>query len=565
MICRNCGREMNNEATFCPYCGMDPSAPTWSEIARNPAPGSPDYSGPEAPVPGAGKKKGLFIGGAIGAVVLVIALAVVFASGLFANPKGQVEQAIAKSLAAYQAAEEALGMPDLRQWQRDRSISQGMRLELTGISSALIGYDLSALEGLGLEASSSYDGKSRRMFARLGVFWDEDDLFTAQIVGNDAELYVDIPHLTGEESYGVNTETIGADLAAMTGDDSMEGISFNLFDLVEKTLEQMDPEQLEESLQRANKALWDAAGVEKSGSASISVNGSETKVMVYQVVIPQDALVQYITVWEELLSTWDSFSLYEEILQATGLPQAEIDDLMDELDELDVYGQLADGLRDAVTRSGDLQLEVCVSGGYVSAVRWTGTIQRTYVEAQLYLGGGAEYVDDWSLEISSDGMELIELKSTGDHALSRGVYTDETTIRIREGSSTLVKISSQLSLNPKAQEDNFQWELSADSSGLTVFSLETQGDFSMDSRYIQLALGDVSMRVMGIEVCNLAFDYHVSNVPDQLSIHKPKLITQMTEDELMQMVQDTHDRLLQWSEAMELLFITRLPPELFGG
>ncbi len=565
MICRNCGREMNNEATFCPYCGMDPSAPTWSEIARNPAPSSPDYSGPEAPVPGAGKKKGLFIGGAIGAVVLVIALAVVFASGLFANPKGQVEQAIAKSLAAYQAAEEALGMPDLRQWQRDRSISQGMRLELTGISSALIGYDLSALEGLGLEASSSYDGKSRRMFARLGVFWDEDDLFTAQIVGNDAELYVDIPHLTGEESYGVNTETIGADLAAMTGDDSMEGISFNLFDLVEKTLEQMDPEQLEESLQRASKALWDAAGVEKSGSASISVNGSETKVMVYQVVIPQDALVQYITVWEELLSTWDSFSLYEEILQATGLPQAEIDGLMDELDELDVYGQLADGLRDAVTRSGDLQLEVCVSGGYVSAVRWTGTIQRTYVEAQLYLGGGAEYVDDWSLEISSDGMELIELKSTGDHALSRGVYTDETTIRIREGSSTLVKISSQLSLNPKAQEDNFQWELSADSSGLTVFSLETQGDFSMDSRYIQLALGDVSMRVMGIEVCNLAFDYHVSNVPDQLSIHKPKLITQMTEDELMQMVQDTHDRLLQWSEAMELLFITRLPPELFGG
>ena len=120
-------------------------------------------------------------------------------------------------------------------------------------------------------------------------------------------------------------------------------------------------------------------------------------------------------------------------------------------------------------------------------------------------------------------------------------------------------------MNPKAQEDNFQWELSADSSGLTVFSLETQGDFSMDSRYIQLALGDVSMRVMGIEVCNLAFDYHVSNVPDQLSIHKPKLITQMTEDELMQMVQDTHDRLLQWSEAMELLFITRLPPELFGG
>lgn len=565
MICRSCGREISGEAKFCPHCGMDPAAPARSGSTWSPGPGSPGFAGPEAPAPGAGKKKGLLIGGAIGATILAVVLAVALAGGLFSNPKRQVEQALSKSLAAYQAAEEALGLPDISQWQRDQSISQGMRLELTGISSALIGYDLSALEGLGLEASSSYDGKGRQMFVRLGAFWGEDSLLTAQMVGNDAELYVDIPHLTGAESYGVNTETLGSDLAAMTGDDSVKDISFNLFDLADKILEELDPEQWKESLRQANKALWEAAEVEKSGSTSISVNGSETKVTAYRVVIPQDALVQYINVWEELLSTLNYFSLYEEMLQSAGLPQDVIDDLMDELEGMDVYGQLADNLRDLAARSGDLKLEICVGGGYVSSVRWTGTIQRTYVEAQLYLGGGTEYVDDWSLEISGDGTEKFELRSTGDHGLKSGVYTDETTLRIRENNSTLLKVTSQLSLNPKASEDNFQWEWEADSSGLSVFSLETQGDFSADSSYIHLDLEDVSLRALGMEVCNLAFRYRISNVPDQLAIHKPKLITQMTEAELMQMVLDTHTRLLQWSEEMEMLFMTRLPQELFGG
>lgn len=550
MICKNCGNAIRDDAKFCPHCGALGGA-------------APVYAGPEAPVPGPGRgKKGLIIGGVVAAVVVVAALAAVFAGGLFANPRGQVEQAMAKSLAAYQAAEEALGMPDISRWQRDQTISQGMRLELTGLNSDLVGYDLSALEGLGLEMSTSYSGKDRQMFARLAAFWGEDDLLTFQMVADGPELYVDVPQITGESSYGVNTETLGADLYQTTGDSSVKDISFNIFDMADKILERLDQEALEQAIQSANRTLWEAAQVEKAGSDTISVNGSDTKVKVYQVTLSKDALSQYVDDWMEILSAINYFSLYRELLQDAGLPQEQIDTIMGELDEMEVYGQLANSLKEAIARFGDVKLEVCVGGGYVSAVCWEGEIQGETVEALLTLGGGEEYVDDWSLELSGSGKEKIELKSTGDHGLKGGVYTDETTLRIREGGSTLLKATSHLSLNPRLDKDNFQWELEVNSSGLAVFSLETEGDFSMGDDYLSLHLDDVSLRAVGMEICSLAFEYRVSNVPDRLAINRPRLIPQMDETELMQMVLDTQERALRWSSEMESLFLSRLPEEL---
>ena len=42
---------------------------------------------------------------------------------------------------------------------------------------------------------------------------------------------------------------------------------------------------------------------------------------------------------------------------------------MNELEDLDVYSELADSLRDAIDELGDVELEVCLSGGYISAVQ----------------------------------------------------------------------------------------------------------------------------------------------------------------------------------------------------
>ena len=145
MTCRNCGREINDGSVFCPHCGttqaLSPESP-WNAASGGSAPA---WEGPE----GGGKKKtGLLVG--IGAAVAVVAVLAVVLSGLFSNPKKQVEAAFVKSAAAYTQAWKKLDLPDTRKWQKDQKITQHIGLGLKDINSDLIGYDLSVLNGLRL-------------------------------------------------------------------------------------------------------------------------------------------------------------------------------------------------------------------------------------------------------------------------------------------------------------------------------------------------------------------------------------------------------------------------------
>jgi len=561
MVCKNCGNELRDDARFCPHCGASAMpAPGGQPPQEADAPQAPAWEGPEGN--GGKKKAGLMIGIAVAAVA-VVALLVFVLGGLFSNSKKQVEAAFVKSAAAYKAAEEKLGLPDTAQWQKDQTVSQRMSLELKIINSALVVMDLSALSGLGLGMRADYDGKGRTMGMELSAWWGEDELLAFQMAAEDDELYFNSPQLTGQTHYGVNTETMGADLAAR-GVTDMKDVSFNLFDLVDMALERFDQEKLERDFKQANKALWEQAKVKKTGAKTLSVNGTETKTAAYQVIIPQEALEQYVDSLETVLSAINYYDLYEEMFQAIGMPRDEIEDFLNELEDLDVYSELADSLRDAIDELGDVELEVCLSGGYISAVQYEGQVDGSSFSVGICLGGNEEYVDDISIDIASEDLS-VEIKSTGDHGLKRGAYTDETTVRVRDGRSTLARATSELALDPGKDSDNFQWKLGVDSSGMSIFVLEASGDYQTTDDYLSLSLEDASLRVVGMEVCNLAFDYYMDCHPSTTALTDFQIITQMSEDELEQMVLDTQKRTLQWASDMESLFLARLPQELLWG
>ena len=65
-----------------------------------------------------------------------------------------------------------------------------------------------------------------------------------------------------------------------------------------------------------------------------------------------------------------------------------------------------------------------------------------------------------------------------------------------------------------------------------------------------------------MEVCTLSLSYHVESHADRGTVEDPRLITQMDENELKEMVLDTQKRTLQWASDMEKLFMSRLPQEL---
>ena len=73
------------------------------------------------------------------------------------------------------------------------------------------------------------------------------------MAAEDDELYFASPQFTGGRFYGVNTETLGADLKAM-GEEDSEDLSFNLFDIMEPLFPDSGAEQeLEKAAKEANQ------------------------------------------------------------------------------------------------------------------------------------------------------------------------------------------------------------------------------------------------------------------------------------------------------------------------
>ena len=554
MICGRCGKNIQEGAAFCPYCGAVVGAK-----------GPTNYAGLEAPASGGGGKKGLLIGGIAAAVVAIIAVIAVVASGVFSNPKGALERAAAKSLAAYAQAEKALNMPDTAQWRKDQSIFQSMSLQLREVNSQLIGYDLSALNGLELDMSAGYDGMDRYMYCHMAGMWGADELILLRLLADDDELYFQSPQFTGGTYYGVNTETLGADLADMSGDRSMEGLSFNLFDMVDMALERVDQEELEKDLRQAGKALWESVEVKKVGSRALNVNGAQTKTTAYQVAVPQEAMEDYVDALAEAMSAMDYYDIYEEMFQSMGMPQERVQAFLDGLEELDYYSRLADAIHGALDEFGDLELEVCLSGGYLSAVLYEGGFDGTGLELALYLGGNGAYVDDLSVELTVEDTE-VTWKSSGDHGLKGGAYTDKTTLRVKQSGVSAVQAASELSYDPKGGDGNFQWKLGVDSSGLSVFGLDAQGALYVEEDLIDLTLEDAAVSVMGMEVCGLRFNCKASRCPDmEQPLEDARLLGQMDDLELAQAYMEVGANIQAWTADMERLFAERLPWALYSA
>ena len=108
MFCLKCGKEIPPSAGSCPHCGAATAAgaPAGRPSAPTP-PKPPVYTMPEGAaawsIPdgdAGGRRRAPLLFGGIAAAVLVVALIVWAVAGLFSSPKGQVEQAFAKTAAA---------------------------------------------------------------------------------------------------------------------------------------------------------------------------------------------------------------------------------------------------------------------------------------------------------------------------------------------------------------------------------------------------------------------------------------------------------------------------------
>lgn len=543
MVCKNCGNEMREDAKFCPHCGAV-NAPG-AQLQNVSGTQSPTWEKPE----GGKKKTGLIIGSVVAAVAAV-ALIAAAVSGMFSSSKKQVEKAVGRSIAAYTQAWKNTGLPDLTPLTLERSVSQRFSLQLTGLNTAITGYDLSSLAGLGLRMNSGVSGKERKLDIKLAAFWDEEDIISLYMAAQDDELYFASPELTGGTFYGVNTETLGKDLTAM-GAEGAENISFNIFDLVDVAASSVEKQQeAKQAFRQANQELADVAAVKKAGTKTLDINGTEQKTMAYRVTIPQQAMENYVDALAAVMDSVDYMEIYEEMFRAAGMPEDEIEDF---LSGLDPYGDMAEDLKDVLDELGDVELELCLYGGYVAAVRWEDDINGHEVEALLTLGGGEEYVDDLGLEVEADGMKMT-VESSGSHSGKGGIFTDTTTIR-----SGTVRIKSELRYEPKGKSNNLEWEIGVPNS--VVFAME--GNLTTTKDSVHLKMEDIAVKVLGMELVNLTMDYYTGPWDGQsVDVGTPTLITGLNEAGLLELGNQLQTNGQNWLLQAQQLFIQRIPSDV---
>lgn len=552
MICLKCGDVLGDGAKFCPNCGTPVAGGGEGQAA--PAPGAPSYTliGPDAtPGPDGRKRRtGLLIGGAVAAAALVVVLVMVAMGGLFASPKEQVEAAFAKTAAAYAGAGDALGLPDLDALIQGRSYSQRFDFRLNRINTEMMGDpSLSVLEGLGIRLNADLDQPDRKLGYEMAFFLKDRDMLTFQLLADDDVMSFALPQLLGDEALGFDTETLGADLKRMgaeSDDMDLAQLGFNVFDLLETFTAGQQPS---EDMTGAAERLVDAIIVVDAGKETIRVNGTDTDAAAYHVTVPKAAMEDYIDAMLDAMQMTDASSMMADILRAIGFDDATIGEMlsgMETTDVTEVYREAAEALKDSLE---DLELDVYLSGGYICAVEYAGSVDGSTLEIGLYLGGGDSYVDDLSLEISVDGQGFV-IESSGDHAGKSGVFTDETVFRIGSGLGRTALLTSTLSYDPKAGDGGLRWSI-----GMSGVSLDTVGSFTTGKDSVELRLDDMSLNAMGTELVSFGMGYRLGPCDDMtVSIPAPKMLADMDEAELIALAQRVEVNTEAWASEWEAVF-----------
>jgi len=574
VFCKNCGKELQQGAKFCAGCGTPvpaeevkeevntvPAAEPAAEAAEPAAKGESTAREPAAAEPVnvpavAGKKpgKGILIG-AVAAVAVVALVVILVVSGVFSSPKAKVGAALLKTKEAYSAAAEKAKLPDCAELIESRKYSQKMGVTITEVGNLNLGYgDLSVLEGFGLRASVDTNIPGKEAMMALTGAYGATDLVTGQVTLQDSKIYLTSAQILGDKSYGVDTATLGADLEKVgVVDDYGYGnqIGFNIFELIRIAEEGIQPsEEAKDAADKVTAALVEAITVEKGEKTTVDVNGAAVECAAYQVVIPQDALEDCLDVVMDIAGETDYEELMLQLLMACGIPEDDAEELVYEM-YLDDSGldEVEMAMEEALDILGDIELAVYLDGGYVMAVEYDNRIEGVRVKAGAYMGGGKNYVDDFSLvfEGKADGSEIsMELISTGDHAASGGTFTDETTLEVREDKEKLAEVVSELSYAPKAKENNFSWKLDCDG----LMEIEANGQLNVSGHEVRMNLEELELKAEGTKIGTVALDYELTNYAGGVKIKDPVMLSTFDEDSIMDLGEDIADNVEDWGDSL---------------
>lgn len=554
MICPHCGAAVKDGARFCSSCGAPLSPDAAAQPAHAPAetlPSAPVACAPAPPAaaPGAAPKKSrkrLFILAAV--LVLVLALGAA-ASALLFTPKNRLVMAAAKSAKAYSSAAQELIALDYAALVKEQAFSQTLSVSVSQLPTAQLPCRLGAQLRIDADMPGEFFGIDAALLS------GDETLLSLRLGADGDTLFAASPTLFDDVFYGVNTRTLGEDIAAsplnLDPDGQLSNLSFNVFELYADYLkpDSVDPAAL--------KDFSRAIEVAKKGKQSLRVNGNSLSCTEYLVRIPTDALADLLEAWYGPGYAVSDADNLRDMMEAAGIPAEDMpaEDLAGGYGSPAAYGSTSSSLDFALetlrAERKPIKLTVYVSGGYVVGVDWSGKGDFSELSVQLRLGGGRHYADDLSLTVTNYDEEVFFLASSGSHVLADGVYTDETVFR-----SDSIDGSFLTRYAPSESGSNYSLRAEAGDDYDRV-CLDLSGRIESDKQTLRIALDDVALytRSGGSESDALrgAIEYAIMPFAQSYTVEAPVSVLSMSGEALLD---------LAWSAVEALDQIETDHPEL---
>ncbi len=545
MVCNKCGSPLMETDKFCQFCGTPVSRSSTPAGGHNNGGYTPnsfgndtdflfDQNAPTPPRKGRKKKKSklpLIIGG-VAAAVLVAALVIVLI--VTGQPAVKVAAAFSSTTKELSQITNALSVNDLSDALSQDSMSMDMDVTILSVE----GDD--SMEGLGINMAADVNLGSREIGYHMVPHLGSVELCNLMLALEDEMIYFGMPEILPDPYYGIDTTTVIQDLMDLGAPlEEVQDLSFNFFELVE-----LVQKENEAAIQDAQKAIEDASSaligsleVEKAGKRTLRIHGTETKCTVYNVTIPRKGLENLVEAYEDSLSVVDQTDMMELVLEEMGMPQDFIDEILYEMDMTSTVPDFSD-LYDLLDELGNIQLDVCVSGGKISAVMYEDDLYDTEIELNLSIGGGDNYADDITLEISADGDE-VRVESSGNHAGKGGVFSDHTVI-----------------VNAYGDEITMDTELETKGDGAFVFTLESNGEALMEmegtiqskSSSTEISLDELVIYdgYYGDEILSMQLRCSVGSYQKRVKVKNERLLSQMTLSDLEDIAVDVQDNAEIW-------------------
>ena len=348
----------------------------------------------------------------------------------------------------------------------------------------------------------------------------------------------------------VNTKTLGADLAALIPDaEGLEDLNFNIFELVKILEESLTID--EAKLKEANENLVKAIEAEKVGSEEMEINGNDIDCDHYEVVIPQDAMEDYVKAIVELMGDVNYAGMVEDILRAIGCPEEALEEVRYELESMDTteaFEEVEEVLVEVLDMVGDIELDVYLDGGYIMAVVYEFEVEGVEVELILNLGGGDNYVDDLSLRVVVGEEGEVILSSSGNHSGKDGKFTDKTTLKTKAGGMKMTLMTSEMSFK-SGKGDNFQWTLDMDEIASTV--VEVNGSITFGEKSAEYSFDEITISQYGDELATIGVEYKIGPFKDNIKVSDTVEILKLSQDKMMEEVQKLGENVQDWAMGLE--------------